>query len=453
MKLRVSFVPALSILLLAVAVTPTAKGLQSGYYTDANGNFVSAGQQNAPVPNTSTPAATNNQSQDNPTGYPPTNTAPMWGGLQQQSAQAQPQSGQARAQGGSVNQMRYVSWQDPAEGAFSVLLPEGWPVRGGTVRTSRIEAHYVVRAQSPSGGVQMFMDDPRLNLRQLPNAASQLLGWREGMQIPAPSQVGGTFLMLRYEPGADAAARYVREAVCPNASNFRGGVIPTQNAELNRAMQPIAQAEGKQMRADVGELAFECGAQHGYVYAITVLGWQPGGQIAAWAIYRIAGFLATPQEHGMAAAAIQKLIGSFQMNQAWLQRYAQECNDTAGNAINESNAITQSTMDYTRQIEQVAEANNRSWQQNQTERTNAINGANHAITNTSSYGSGATGHDYNWVLGTKTVCDNVDRCQTVDANTDNQTYYSGCSGNFVSGNRAGQAPPASLSACGWTQGH
>ena len=41
-----------------------------------------------------------------------------------------------------------VRWQDPAEGAFSVYLPSGWQVTGGTVRTTKIEPHYVIRAKA-----------------------------------------------------------------------------------------------------------------------------------------------------------------------------------------------------------------------------------------------------------------------------------------------------------------
>jgi hypothetical protein len=45
----------------------------------------------------------------------------------------------------------YVNWQDPAEGAFSVSLPQGWQISGGTVRTTRIEPHYVIHLRCVSG--------------------------------------------------------------------------------------------------------------------------------------------------------------------------------------------------------------------------------------------------------------------------------------------------------------
>ena len=62
--------------------------------------------------------------------------------------------GASRGQGESPGRSNsYVQWQDPAEGAFSVTLPRSWQISGGTARTTRIEPHYVVRAQSADGGV------------------------------------------------------------------------------------------------------------------------------------------------------------------------------------------------------------------------------------------------------------------------------------------------------------
>jgi hypothetical protein len=79
---------------------------------------------------------------------------------------------------------QYARWEDPAEGAFSAFLPSGWQTSGGTVRTTRIEPHYVIRTKSPDGGVEMFMDDPRLAIRQVPSRMTQSMGMREGQAIP-----------------------------------------------------------------------------------------------------------------------------------------------------------------------------------------------------------------------------------------------------------------------------
>jgi hypothetical protein len=98
-------------------------------------------------------------------------------------------------------------------------------------------------------------------------------------------------------------------------------------------------------------------------------------------------------------------------------------------------------------------AQNAAWKRNSDATFNAISKTNQAITGSSSAGSGGSssnGHNYNAQLGTKTVCDDLDRCQTVDAAVD--TWYSDCSGTFYPGTSSGGAPPSSTSAC-WSKGH
>ena len=346
---------------------------------------------------------------------------------------------------------RYQQWQDPAEGAFSVSLPAGWQISGGTIRTTRIEAHYVVRAQSPDGGAQLFMDDPRIMMREVPNRGTQMMGVRVGQVMPTGS---GTNLVVEpYRAGAQFAAEYVQQGLCPGATMIHGGPIPAQTQALNAQFGPIAQAEGKTLHVDAGDVSFKCGARIGYVYAITAQAFQSGGPVSIWAVYRIAGYLSNPADSASAAAAVNQALGTFQMHQAWLQNYARECNDIAGNVIRESNAITQTTIQRSQQMEAQAEANNAAWKRNSDANFNAIEHTNQAITGAGSYGSGGSsgnGHDYNAQLNTKTVCNDVGTCQTVDANVD--TWYSDCSGQFYPGTSSGGAPPASQSAC-WSKGH
>lgn len=354
----------------------------------------------------------------------------------------------AAAQAPAATPVRYATWRDPAEGAFTVALPGGWQISGGTVRVTAIEPHYLIRAQSPDAAVQMFMDDPQILIREEPVPALQRMGMREGQMINSPW--GGKLLIQRYVPAPALAQQYVRQRYCPSASSFQGGIIPGQTESLNREFQPIAQAEGKQLRVDVGEVAFKCGALNGYVYAITELGSQQGGAISMWAVFRIAGFLSTPQQQGLAADAMQAMLGSFQMDQNWLQRFAQQNNDVAGNVIRESNAVTQSTIQRSQQMQAAEEAQFKDWQHNQQVGTDAIAATNHAITGDNSTSAGGNGHDYNAQLDQKTVCNDAGTCKKVDATIDN--WWSDCSGQFYPGPSDGSAPDKNLSAC-WNKGH
>jgi hypothetical protein len=346
----------------------------------------------------------------------------------------------------AASTLSYQSWHDPAEGAFSANLPRGWNVSGGTQRTTRMEPHYVIRAQSPSGGVQLFMDDPRIAMREIPNRMTMQMGWREGSLIPAAA--GVRLLLERYQQAPDAAAGYIRKAVCPQASDFEGGIIPGQTAELNRQFAPIAAAEGKEIRVDAGELAFRCGAQNGYVYAITLQATQPGGMVSIWAIYRIAGFLTTPQESAQAADAMHTMLESFEMNQQWLESFARECNDIAGNVIRESNAITQSTIQRAKEMDRQSEQQMAAWKRNSGAQFNAFQ--RNERERMATPGGDGNGHDYNSTLNWKSVCNSVGDCQTVDANVTN--WWFDCSGKAHPGSETGDPPPSSQSAC-WNKGN
>jgi len=339
---------------------------------------------------------------------------------------------------------QYTTWQDPAERAFTVSLPAGWQISGGTQRNTRIDVHYVVHAKSPSGGADLFMDDPRILIRQVPGPANRMIGMGAGQTITAPD--GSRLLLEPYRTGSQYAEEYVHQALCPSATQFRGGTIPAQTQQLNQQFQPIARAEGKNVQLDAGEVSFKCGDRNGYVYAITALGSQPGQPISIWAVYRIAGYLASAADTPAAAAAINNALGTFEMNQQWLQAYARECGDIAGNSIRESNAITQSTIARSRAMTDAGIANVENMRKNSNAQIDAINRTSNA-TNAINNGSG---HDANTQLGTKRVCDDLGRCQTVDSSVTN--WYSDCSGTFHPGSESGAAPPSSESAC-WSKGH
>lgn len=328
-----------------------------------------------------------------------------------------------------------VLWQDPHEGAFSVRLPAGWQITGGTMRKTRIEPHYVIRAQSPDGGVQLFMDDPDLMIHEVPDRRLMMLGIREGARVPAGW--GGTILVDRFRPGADAAGVYARK-VCPSAANITGGRINDQTQAVNANLGPVAAAEGKRLYADAGEVEFRCGARLGYVQAVTLEVSDQTG-ITLWLVYRLAGYLARPESSASASLATHTALATFQMNQAWLASFARESGDIANNVIRESNAVTQAVMQRAKAEQAAAEA------------ASAHRAAEaKASAAARQKQSDSNGSNYNAQLGTKTVCDNLDRCQTVDASVTN--WWSDCSGTFHPGAESGAAPPPSESSC-WSKGH
>lgn len=335
-----------------------------------------------------------------------------------------------------IHYVHYVPWKDPAEGAFSVSLPEDWHISGGTVRTTHSEMHYVVHAESPDGGVHLFFDSP-LVIRPQDQAASAA-GLYMGPVIPATA--GANLPMDPYHPGNEFAADYVRKLVCPAAEDMHGGPLGDQTQDLTRLFSSIAQAEAVPIHANAGEVAFRCGSSIGYVYAITTEARQPGEASPRWAAYRVAGYLATPADAALAAHTVNRMLATFEIDQAWLQNYAQQDGDNAGNILRASDAIAQSMKDR-------REAMHAAWQA-------SLAGTRSEVASISGVPAPAAdsghGRDYTARLQTKEVCDDLGRCQTVSAAIDN--WYSDCSGRFYPGPASGGPPPADLSAC-WSKGH
>ena len=358
-------------------------------------------------------------------------------------AAAESRTARVGAPGAQSTALRFVTWRDPAEGAFTVEVPQGWRVRGGTVRTTRIEPHYVVRATSPDGGATLFWDDPRLLLRQIPNAYTARLGLHPGQIIP--SAWGGRLLIERYEPAAMAALEYARQFVCRNPTRIEGGRIVDQTRALDQRFGPIAQAEGKRIVVDAGEVGFRCGERVGYVYAVTLGASQPGMPAAIWLVYRLGGYLATSADSAVAAAAIHRMLATFQMNPSWLEAFARQSNDMAGNVIRESNAITQTTIQRAQAQDRELAADDKAWFKRNNQNFNAIAHANASITANTAGGGAGSGHDYNAQLDTKTVCDSVGHCKTVDATVTH--WWVDCSGDFYPGPASGSPPSGNTSAC------
>ncbi|MGH9355615.1 MAG: hypothetical protein ACRD10_05740, partial [Terriglobia bacterium] len=78
-------------------------------------------------------------------------------------------------------------WVDPTEHAFTVKVPAGWRVTGGTHRNSPIDARNWVKAESADGKIKVWIDDPSILPRQAPHPFYYRLGWYEGRVVQSPA--------------------------------------------------------------------------------------------------------------------------------------------------------------------------------------------------------------------------------------------------------------------------
>jgi len=60
--------------------------------------------------------------------------------------------------------INYVRWTDPHEGAFNMVVPQGWHVIGGAYRMSPTDIRNGVTMMSPDGQVRIFVGDSSLGI-------------------------------------------------------------------------------------------------------------------------------------------------------------------------------------------------------------------------------------------------------------------------------------------------
>lgn len=432
--MRVNLLFAAFAVSLYLLVFPAKAAAQQSpqVWVDANGNVHSSPPESAPSSSsTTTTTSATDTSQTLPSYAQPGNSA----------VSSTPPSVGARPATTAVtatHYVHYVPWLDPAEKAFSVSLPQGWQISGGTVRAARTETHLIVRAQSPDGGVHLFLDVSHL----IPGKAPHGTAFEANLYLnPVMHATAGESLSLdEQHPENEFAALYAHQILCPSAENMRGGPLVEQTDDLARLFDPISKAEGVPIQAHAGEVSFRCGPSIGYVYALTVQARQPGGSNPQWAADRLAGYLATPANAALAAWTVNRLLATFQIDQAWLQRYAQANGDAAGNVLRESDAIAQSMKDRSQDMHSVLQASLAS------ARSEVASASGVPVPAANSGSS----RSYTARLRTRKVCDEAGRCQTVNAAIDN--WYSDCSGRFYPGSVTGGPPPANMSAC-WSKGN
>ena len=214
----------------------------------------------------------------------------------------------------------FASWRDPNEGAFTLNVPQGWQIAGGASRRSAVDIRHIIRATAPGGRIRIFVDDPDIVPRQVPDQMMMRMGMREGQTIQAAW--GGPLLLQRFRSGAEYARDYTGIKVCRGPQYTGGADMPQETNEMNRQVSGFAAQAGFNARASVGDAYFRCGSQLGYVTATTIFAGPRMGQGAQmWFVMSMSGF--TVESEADAAYAkyiLHTMTASFQLDPQWEAR-------------------------------------------------------------------------------------------------------------------------------------
>jgi hypothetical protein len=258
-----------------------------------------------------------------------------------------PLPGNAGGPGGEA--LATQRWSDPIERAFSLDVPRGWKVQGGTVRKAAVDVRQVVQAVNPDQSILIQAGDA-----EIPPFVEPWGFLHEG-------QYNGPALVMRYLPGAELGRAYLGWRVQPAMRDLTidaARPLP-QLQQLLQSIQNAYATPGIQKRIDVGEILFHGTwngrKSKGYLFAATTRVAQQGGG-AMWFsgdLGSLLGFIAADDQIPTTIAALERMRTSFEINPQWfsanartvdaVSRITAETNKYVSDIITKSYASTQAT--------------------------------------------------------------------------------------------------------------
>lgn len=234
-------------------------------------------------------------------------------------------------------------FRDPAEGAFTVPMPQGWSVQGGLSRPG-LDVRTEVLAASPDGSIDVRIGDPRIPTFGAPYQIPFVGTTREGTVT-----AGGT-IIWRYLPGATFLTQYYLPRKFGALQNVQAGALPDW-AEHSLRVAPIAAP--MRGRTDAGEVMFVWQTPQGprefWYAALTRYVETPGlNGSGIWIVDALVGVSCVPGQMALAQAVIAQMHRGFTWNPQWLASEMRMRGEVAQAVVQhnaEMNAIVARTAD------------------------------------------------------------------------------------------------------------
>jgi hypothetical protein len=206
-------------------------------------------------------------------------------------------------------------WTDPVERAFSLDVPRGWNVQGGTVRKAANDVRQVVQLIDPDQSTLIQLGDAEVPPFIAPSEA-----------LPE-GRVYGAARSMEFQPGPAFGRSYLEwraRALMPNLTVDRMTPLPVLQARL-QAIQEAYAAGGIERRIEAGELVFRgtwnSRPVKGYLFAATTRIDTPGSD-DMWIVGDLGtlqGFVAAEDRVSTAMAVMDRMRTSFEVNPQWFR--------------------------------------------------------------------------------------------------------------------------------------
>jgi len=233
--------------------------------------------------------------------------------------------------------MRWVRFVDPNEHAFTIDVPAGWRVTGGSRRMSTVEIRSGVQAISPDGAIDLFYGDLGIPIFTVPSPLLARAGLRQGMTYNPG--YGQQLLIMPYYNGEAFAAQWGGRRVARDCAGVsRVGARP--RPDMSRGIDQVYAAYGIRTSILAGEAQFGCtlrGAPAvGYVFAATEL--VRSQMSTLWDVKSALGFVAARPRAAAAYALLGRMVASFAIDPGWAARQQQTAAQTS-RAVAQTNQV------------------------------------------------------------------------------------------------------------------
>jgi hypothetical protein len=208
---------------------------------------------------------------------------------------------------------RFERWTDPAERAFSLEVPSGWSVTGGTSRPSNLLVQGTATATSPDSAITIGMSDA-FPVYVEPSDLLAMGGIYEGGTYVDPS--GYSSPVRRYAPGA----RYVTDFLLATQAADARVVRSKDRPDLARRLATYGINT-----YDAGEVEYRV-TRNGVSYtggALAITERISAGGYVAWHVWRLFLVEARSERYDEGVAALGRLAGSFRIDPGWAARQSE----------------------------------------------------------------------------------------------------------------------------------
>lgn len=210
--------------------------------------------------------------------------------------------------------VRWSNFTDPAEGAFSMEVPQGWKITGGVYRFGPLDPRAMVDMVSPDGKTDLRFGDAHVPPFATLSQSMRNLGWREGH--PYNPNGAAQEVVANYRPGWVFADLY-------GQGRF-GSQCQHLSLKSMKQADPVHPSEGGG-KTTAGDVVYSCAAPGGalaaYVFAETHLTEMQG--VGVWNVTWLYSFLTPQDQAGTALQILAHAMSTFTISQQWEARQIQ----------------------------------------------------------------------------------------------------------------------------------